>query len=101
MNITRTETTAIAHDLRTPLSRAWLRLGQAMADIEARRDAQGALADLETELERLGSIFDAILRISRLATSEDRSAFREVPITGFWARCRKPSASSPRNAARP
>ncbi len=80
MTVTRTEATAIAHDLRTPLSRAWLRLGQAMADIEAGRDALGALADVEAELQRLGHIFDAILRISRLATAEDRSAFREVPV---------------------
>ena len=80
MTVTRTEATAIAHDLRTPLSRAWLRLGQAMADIEAGRDAQGALADVETELQRLGHIFDAILRISRLATAEDCSAFREVAV---------------------
>jgi signal transduction histidine kinase len=80
MTVTRTEATAIAHDLRTPLSRAWLRLGQAMADIEAGRDAQGALADVEMELQRLGHIFDAILRISRLATAEDCSAFREVAV---------------------
>ncbi|PKO54216.1 MAG: hypothetical protein CVU28_08750, partial [Betaproteobacteria bacterium HGW-Betaproteobacteria-21] len=80
MTVTRTEATAIAHDLRTPLSRAWLRLGQAMADIEAGRDAQDALADVEMELQRLGHIFDAILRISRLATAEDRSAFSNVSV---------------------
>lgn len=80
MTVTRTEATAIAHDLRTPLSRAWLRLGQAMEDVEAGRDAAAALADVEAELARLGSIFDAILRISRLATAEDHRAFRNVSV---------------------
>lgn len=82
---TKASAAAIAHDLRTPLSRAFLALDRATAQIEGSHDPREALDDIEAELTRLRSIFDAILRISRLEASDapvQRVAVPLAPLLG-------------------
>lgn len=74
---------AIAHDLRTPLNRALIRIEDAAAAPEGERD--GLLADAQEELLKLGAVFDTVLRISTLETSFDRGAFSDVDLAGVIA----------------
>lgn len=78
MATTKASAAAIAHDLRTPLSRAFLALDQAELAVEKGAEAQGALEDLGQELSRLRSIFDVILRISRL--DQENPPLTQVPL---------------------
>lgn len=65
---------SIAHDLRSPLSRATLGLDRAAAEIAAGRDPATALAASEAELTRLGGIIDTVLRIARIEGDTQRPA---------------------------
>ena len=64
---TKASAAAIAHDLRTPLSRAFLAIDQAQMQAERGADPRDALDVASGELTRLRSIFDVILRISRIS----------------------------------
>jgi signal transduction histidine kinase len=77
---TRTTAAAIAHDLRTPLSRAFLSLQDAAARLDKGQDPREAIDRTDAELSRLGRIFDAILRISRIETQGDRKDFTAVNL---------------------
>lgn len=70
---TKTTAAAIAHDLRTPLSRAFLSLQSATQQLDKGQDPRAAIEGTERELSRLGRIFDAILRISRIETKGDQT----------------------------
>ncbi len=65
---------AIAHDLRTPLNRASILLQEAAENPEA-RTAPEILGEAQAELDKLSGVFDTVLRISRIETSDDQSAF--------------------------
>lgn len=80
MVTTKSTAVAIAHDLKTPLSRAQLSLQAAIAQIEKKQDPTEAIARIETELDRLNRIFDTILRISRIETSTKRAEFRKFQL---------------------
>ncbi|MDN5787959.1 HAMP domain-containing sensor histidine kinase [Pseudorhodobacter sp.] len=77
---TKATATAIAHDLKTPLSRAQLSLQSAMALLEKGQDPQNAVENVEAELDRLNGIFDTILRISRIETAAKDAEFVEFPL---------------------
>lgn len=62
---------AIAHDLRTPLSRAWLGLDRAAAEVAEGRDAAEAIAASQADLGRLNGIIEAVLRIARIESGAD------------------------------
>lgn len=80
---TRASAAAIAHDLQTPMSRAFLSLDRALRDLDHNADPRPAIEDIAAELARLRSIFDAILRISRLETDEGRARFGPVALAGL------------------
>jgi len=71
-------TDAVAHDLRTPLTRVRSRLeGLRIADDPARNAAVDALIDdLDVVLER----FAALLRISEIEAREQKSGFADVAL---------------------
>ncbi len=71
---TKVSAAAIAHDLRTPLSRAFLAIDQAQMQAERGADPRDALDVASGELTRLRSIFDVILRISRLSQESTPTA---------------------------
>jgi len=68
---TRSTAAAIAHDLKTPLSRASLSLQFAQDKIEHGEDPRDAIDATEGELARLNAMFETILRISRIEASGD------------------------------
>ena len=80
MQTTRASAAAIAHDLRTPLSRAFLAVDRAQTTIDAGEDPRPMIDEIEAELTRLRSIFDAILRISRLEQDNGTVGFTTVPL---------------------
>lgn len=65
---------AIAHDLKSPLNRAYMLLQDA-AEANSTSRAAEALTRATAEMESLGGILDTVLRISRIETSDDRSTF--------------------------
>ncbi len=62
----RATTTAIAHDLKTPLARVGLLLNDALDAIEAGRDPHGQVERALNETGSLNEIIDTILRITRI-----------------------------------
>lgn len=66
---------AIAHDLRTPLTRASLQIQAIGGRGDIPLDAAAALTEATAELERLSAMCDAILRISTIDASVSRAAF--------------------------
>lgn len=85
INSTRNTATSIAHDLRTPLNRAFLILQEA----KQARVGSEELADLiqraEDELTNVNQIFDTILRISRLETTTTQSGFDDISVDDLLA----------------
>ncbi|WP_218141602.1 HAMP domain-containing sensor histidine kinase [Nitrosomonas sp. Nm51] len=77
MKSTQNTIHAIAHDLRSPLNRAFILVREAS---ENRADSQQLLNDAEAALYNLGAIFDTVLRISRLEASTSRSAFSVIDL---------------------
>ena len=85
MATTRASAAAIAHDLRTPLSRAFLAMNRVQSLLDKGGDARSGLDEIEAELTRLRSIFDAILRISRLEQSQSIGGFAVIPLAPLLA----------------
>lgn len=65
---------AIAHDLKSPLNRAYMLLQDA-AQEEAPAQTSAKLKLAQSEMETLGGVLDTVLRISRIETSDDNSSF--------------------------
>ncbi|MBN9309744.1 HAMP domain-containing sensor histidine kinase [Devosia sp.] len=69
---------SIAHDLKSPLNRAYILLQEA-ADERGRQGRARLIEEAQGEIERLNGIFDTVLRISRIEASDDQSGF--VPFS--------------------
>jgi signal transduction histidine kinase len=65
---------SIAHDLKSPLSRAYILLQEA-AGMQGKQGRTELIEEAQAELERLNAIFDTVLRISRIEASDDQSGF--------------------------
>lgn len=63
---TRNTAAAAAHDLKSPLGRAYLSLGKAMELVDAGEDPTDVLTDTQEELENMRVIFDSYLQLSRI-----------------------------------
>ncbi|MCB2095022.1 MAG: HAMP domain-containing histidine kinase [Rhodobacteraceae bacterium] len=77
---TRATVAAVAHDLRSPLARAYLGLGRALDRIEAGDDPRAEVEDTQAELERMTGIFDTYLRLSRIEAGADGVTFDRVDL---------------------
>jgi len=65
---------AIAHDLKSPLNRAYLLLQDAAEETDPSA-ASAKLERAQSEMETLGGVLDTVLRISRIETSDDSSSY--------------------------
>lgn len=74
MSSMRNTIVAIAHDLKSPLNRAYIVLQDAADDADPAR-GQAKLLRAQAEMETLRDVLDTVLRISRIETSDDSSNF--------------------------
>lgn len=85
--ITNTKSTAssIAHDLKTPLSRASAKLQTAIINHENDGRSVSELQGVQQELDRLGWIFATILRISRIENSVESTKMQTFDFADITA----------------
>ncbi|HYZ64775.1 MAG TPA: ATP-binding protein [Acetobacteraceae bacterium] len=75
MDGVRQVSNAIAHDLRTPITRARARLEDAAAHAESPAELRGAIERAVADLDGVTAVFQALLRISEIEAGARRSAF--------------------------
>lgn len=80
MIATRATAAAIAHDLKTPLARAFLGLEKAISQVEHGKDPKSAIESSQAELSRLNAIFETVLRIVRIEAREDKAGFARTDL---------------------
>ena len=83
MVLTRNTTVAIAHDLRSPLNRAFLSVQEALEHTDADAPSSEHLEQALVDLEQMGSVFDTMMRIARISSSDDRAAFVSFPVVSL------------------
>ena len=75
MDGVRQVSNAIAHDLRTPITRARVRLEEATRDSATEADLRAAMERAIADLDGIVSVFHALLRIAETEAGSRRSAF--------------------------
>ncbi|MGV1788588.1 MULTISPECIES: sensor histidine kinase [Agrobacterium] len=73
-------TTDIAHDLKTPIGRAFLALDDAL-NRDHPDEVKGAVAVALQELSSLAKTFDALLRIAQIESRSRRAQFVDIDLT--------------------
>ncbi|WP_371168873.1 HAMP domain-containing sensor histidine kinase [Aliiroseovarius sp. 2305UL8-7] len=71
---------AIAHDLKTPLSHTQIALNEAADAVESGGDPLPKIEAALGEVENLNSVFDSMLRITRIQANPDKSRFTSVDL---------------------
>lgn len=72
---------AIAHDLRTPVTRARARLEDAALHAETKEDMQAAIERATVDLDAIMGVFEALLRIAEIEAGSRRAAFAPIDLT--------------------
>jgi signal transduction histidine kinase len=80
MDGVRQVSNAIAHDLRTPITRARARLEDAAEHASDAGDLQCAIQRAINDLDGITAVFQALLRISEIEAGARRSAFTRVDL---------------------
>ena len=75
MDGVRQVSNAIAHDLRTPITRARARLEDALLHAEREADLRAAIERATADLDDIVAVFQALLRIAEIEAGTRRSAF--------------------------
>jgi hypothetical protein len=75
MDGVRQVSNAIAHDLRTPIARARVRLEDAATHAESEADLRAAIERGLADLDGVVAVFQALLRIAEIEAGARRSAF--------------------------
>lgn len=71
---------AIAHDLRTPITRARTRLEDAAVHAGSAAELQAAIERAITDLDGIVAVFQALLRIAEIEAGSRRAAFAGVDV---------------------
>ena len=85
MDGVRQVSNAIAHDLRTPITRARTRLEDAALHAETPDDLRAAIERATLDLDGIVNIFQALLRIAEIEAGSRRSLFARVDLTPLLA----------------
>jgi signal transduction histidine kinase len=80
MDGVRQVSNAIAHDLRTPITRARARLEDAAEHAGSEAELRAAIERAVADLDGVTSVFQALLRIAEIEAGARRSAFAEVDL---------------------
>ncbi len=80
MDGVRQVSNAIAHDLRTPITRARARLEDAGRSARSEADLHAAIERAQSDLDGIVAVFQALLRISEIEAGARRSAFARVDL---------------------
>jgi signal transduction histidine kinase len=76
---------AIAHDLRTPITRARARLEDAALHASTPDELHAAIERATDDLDGIVAVFQALLRISEIEAGSRRSAFTRLDLAGVLA----------------
>ena len=85
MDGVRQVSNAIAHDLRTPITRARMRLEDAARHAKGPDDLRAAIERAQTDLDAVVGVFQALLRISEIEAGSRRSAFSAIDLAPVLA----------------
>ncbi|MFL5254058.1 MAG: ATP-binding protein [Rhodopila sp.] len=85
MDGVRQVSNAIAHDLRTPITRARTRLEDAALHAETQDDLRAAIERAIADLDGIIAVFQALLRIAQIEAGSRRSAFTTVDVVPLLA----------------
>ncbi|MBS0641836.1 MAG: HAMP domain-containing histidine kinase, partial [Proteobacteria bacterium] len=85
MDGVRQVSNAIAHDLRTPITRARTRLEDAALHAATSEDLRAAIERATADLDSIVGVFQALLRIAQIESGSRRSAFAPVDIVPLLA----------------
>ncbi|MSP03631.1 MAG: HAMP domain-containing protein [Acetobacteraceae bacterium] len=80
MDGVRQVSNAIAHDLRTPITRARARLEEAARTAESSADLHAAIDRATVDLDGIVAVFQALLRIAEIEAGSRRASFKRVDI---------------------
>jgi signal transduction histidine kinase len=80
MDGVRQVSNAIAHDLRTPITRARARLEDASLHADTAEDLQSAIERATLDLDGIVGVFEALLRIAEIEAGSRRAAFAPIDL---------------------
>jgi hypothetical protein len=80
MDGVRQVSNAIAHDLRTPITRARARLEDAARGARSEADLHAAIERAQSDLDGIVAVFQALLRIAEIEAGARLSAFARVDL---------------------
>lgn len=80
MDGVRQVSNAIAHDLRTPITRARARLEDAASHARTTEELRGAVERATGDLDGVIRVFQALLRIAEIEAGSRRSAFADIDL---------------------
>lgn len=81
MDGVRQVSNAIAHDLRTPVTRARTRLEDALLYARTAEDMHAAIERATQDLDGIVGVFEALLRIAEIEAGSRRAAFAPIDLT--------------------
>jgi signal transduction histidine kinase len=85
MDGVRQVSNAIAHDLRTPITRARARLEDAALHAETPDDLRAAIERATLDLDGIVAVFQALLRIAEIEAGSRRSSFARLDLVPLLA----------------